>query len=336
MRVIFFSSIIAPPSHIADAAWKGYRNDDSSSEDKCSAFTRFVFGIEDLVFDFQEKKELPLKEGTLRTYLSVTPKLLGESEVVPVQISAKARLLQRNGEGGPGHGTSVAVGELQLDIDSSSSGWIELDVAEGLRTLWPPKLSDNRLELNVSITVDCKEHDQVPAHFINPASVPLSETERRQQAHKLQPMLVLRLEDAELKDKMTAKMEDHKMDRRGANHSTQAHPSTRSRCALQNMTIDFGSIDLSDVFLFPRSYNAKKCEGDCSYYTIRDMDSSSTTFHAVLAAHSFAKYGQKHLHKEPCCTPIEYRGLSLVVQRSDGSVCILPYDNMIVTKCGCM
>lgn len=138
-----------------------------------------------------QQHTLLLQKGVLRAYLRVIPRLLAKQNNIPIDITVTAKL--RN----DADSSEVFAGEHQLVATLDSSGWVELNVTEGLLALWPPRAENSEIEFTILLRVNCKLSKKVPASFMDLTSISPSQAKRRQRHTSLQPMLLVFIDDEE-------------------------------------------------------------------------------------------------------------------------------------------
>ncbi|XP_066959575.1 bone morphogenetic protein 2-like isoform X2 [Macrobrachium rosenbergii] len=104
-----------------------------------------------------------------------------------------------------------------------------------------------------------------------------------------------------------------------------------SGCERRDMLVDFASIGWSSWIVYPTSYNAYQCLGQCSFPLGQDLN---PTNHAIVQS-IINNSGDFPLVQRPCCVPSTYGNLSLLYYDADENVVLKQYDKMVAIECGC-
>lgn len=310
-----------------------------SSPQKCTTSTRFIYRWHALV---EAKQSRHLQKGILHTHLQVIPRLLPSTGSTEVEITVTMRPYGHNSS------QSVLASQTQASISTESEGWLELNVTEGVRELWEQNSDCEEIELSVEFRVNCRDQKKVPVYLTDPASIPLSQAKRRQRYERYQPLLVISLNDEEVKEIVRKEINDI------ANSSTvhensvlqQQEPahaekrSANSACGKEDYWINFQVLQLHYI-LVPHSYNAHRCSGSCSHSTLSRNENLGTNHAKIIASmKAISQYDHSiafaNTPQDPCCAPTKYESLQLITTSYDrSSINIEVYPSMIVHECGC-
>ncbi|XP_023699114.1 nodal homolog 2-A-like [Paramormyrops kingsleyae] len=108
-----------------------------------------------------------------------------------------------------------------------------------------------------------------------------------------------------------------------------AETSQRPLCRKVDMWVDFDQIGWNEWIVYPKRYNAFRCEGECP--TPVD-ESFKPTNHAYMQ--SLLKLYHPERVACPSCVPIRLSPLSMLYYENEGVV-LRHHEDMIVEECGC-
>ena len=286
-----------------------------------------------------QQHTLLLQKGVLRAYLRVIPRLLAKQNNIPIDITVTAKL--RN----DADSSEVFAGEHQLVATLDSSGWVELNVTEGLLALWPPRAENSEIEFTILLRVNCKLSKKVPASFMDLTSISPSQAKRRQRHMSLQPMLLVFIDDEETRKLIRSEAAPVRVDDQSVmidadfaeNSGAEVRKrSTNGACSVTDFNVNFLDIRLMYV-VAPHSYNARRCSGSCSHTFLRRSPKLGTN-HAKIMASAYLLSTTGSLFpqppKEPCCVPEKYSSLTMIIRQPRG-VDIKMYPSMTVESCEC-
>lgn len=282
-------------------------------------------------------KTLPVGKATLRAHMKVIQRLLNQNGPTPVSADVYMTSTELNSTS-----YGVHAGSFQFSVTAQSATWVEMDISEGVKSLWPPS-SD---ETDVKITIILRSNKcKVPVIFEDPATIPLQQTRRRQRLSALQPLFLVFLSDEKVKEvirnETTASGEDS-----GYNDDvgvTESGSERRKReateaCGIEDFKVVFRDLKINYVYS-PYSYNARQCRGSCSHNTLGSRGELANNHAKIMASAELVAennpYTFLHDPKGPCCVPTKYSALTLVIPQLDGSIKFVVYSHMIVEECRC-
>ena len=299
---------------------------------RCVVQNRFVFNWGSIADDQQDQK-LPVQKAVIRAYLKPIPRLL-KRDPTPVDIDITVGML--------GEKSTVEAGRERVDVTTSTS-WLELDVTKGVQTLWPTQTLNHNLEFTINLSVNCKDIKKVPAIFIDPTEIDLSSARRRQRHEPFQPLFLVFFSDAEIKAivhnetmPISHPVEEYSESFSESNTGEREKRSTPS-CTTGDFPVVFSDLHLNYI-LIPMMYNARQCTGSCSHHVLT-TDHQLGTNHANIMAGAYAIFSDGHTGfrqtpVEPCCVPIRYSSIALIVIVGN-SLEYKVYPAMRVEECGC-
>nr|NP_001072000.1 transforming growth factor beta superfamily signaling ligand precursor [Ciona intestinalis]BAE06590.1 transforming growth factor beta superfamily signaling ligand [Ciona intestinalis] len=112
--------------------------------------------------------------------------------------------------------------------------------------------------------------------------------------------------------------------------STPAPRVGATHCRKVSFEIDFEKIGWGSWIVYPKKYNAYRCEGQCR--TPMRSDSKPTN-HAYMQSIIATKRPDLHI-PQPCCVPTKLKPLSILYYE-DGEVKQRDHEDMVVDECGC-
>ncbi|XP_061080839.1 nodal-related 2 [Conger conger] len=105
--------------------------------------------------------------------------------------------------------------------------------------------------------------------------------------------------------------------------------TVKSLCRKVDLHIDFNQIGWGSWIVFPKRYNAFRCEGTCPNPVGEDL---KPTNHAYMQ--SLLKYYHPERVPSACCAPTKMSPLSMLYYEN-GEVLLRHHEDMIVDECGC-
>ncbi|XP_022599126.1 nodal homolog [Seriola lalandi dorsalis] len=105
--------------------------------------------------------------------------------------------------------------------------------------------------------------------------------------------------------------------------------SEKSLCRRVDLHVDFNQIGWGSWIIFPKRYNAYRCEGSCPGPLGEDLNPTN---------HAYMQSLLKHYHPDrvasPCCAPTKMSPLSMLYYEN-GEMLLRHHEDMIVDECGC-
>ncbi|XP_069744173.1 nodal homolog [Narcine bancroftii] len=105
--------------------------------------------------------------------------------------------------------------------------------------------------------------------------------------------------------------------------------SNSNLCRRIKFEIKFAKIGWGAWVIFPKVYNAFRCEGECPIPTGDHVKPSN---HAYMQ--SLLKFHHPTLVPSPCCVPTKMNPMSMLYTEK-GEVVLRHHENMVVRECGC-
>ncbi|XP_049915622.1 nodal-related 2 [Epinephelus moara] len=140
------------------------------------------------------------------------------------------------------------------------------------------------------------------------------------------------LSPAEIKK---ARWPKRRRSKRGQKEQTVRSPQAskkgneKSLCRRVDLQIDFNQIGWGSWIIFPKKYNAFRCEGSCPSPLGEDLNPTN---------HAYMQSLLKHFHPDrvaaPCCAPTKMSPLSMLYYEN-GEMLLRHHEDMIVDECGC-
>ncbi|KAM4623914.1 nodal-related 2 [Polymixia lowei] len=134
--------------------------------------------------------------------------------------------------------------------------------------------------------------------------------------------------------KMVQRPKRHRS-KRGQKEQTVRGPQVSKRgnekalCRRVDLHVDFNQIGWGSWIVFPKRYNAYRCEGTCPSPLGEDLNPTN---------HAYMQSLLKHYHPDrvtsPCCAPTKMSPLSMLYYES-GEMLLRHHEDMIVDECGC-
>ena len=324
-----------------------------TNEGKCSSISRFVFDWD--IDSLSHTQGFFLTSALFRPYMQVIARRFQVEGPVKVDFSVTLRQFENNSLNSTLQSTQRHL--KSLNVTTESDGWLELDITDALREIWPPR-EDIPLEITLKLQVNCQVQKKVPVTFINPAEIPLAQTMRRERHLELQPLFVVSVNDHQIKAKIESEKrklaaqlngstieltEDTSKRKRSAKSTTvaAAYPYT---CKLENFTVNFADLRLNHI-ISPTQINIQRCSGGCAHSNIK-FNKTIASNHAKLMASARERYQQPNNNLPPnatlymsepgvpSCVPTSYESVYLMLQHPN-RLQLSVFSHFVVTGCGC-
>lgn len=320
---------------ITDILNDGFRTKPRSGE-RCAAMNKFIFSWKTLS-ESAYSKTLPVEKATLRAYMKVIRRLLNRNGPTSVRMDVHMKSRDHNSSLG------VEAGQLQLSVTAHSASWVEINISEGVKRLWPPKSGETHVEVTVVFRTDkCK----VPVIFEDPTTIPLRQVRRRQRLSALQPLFLVYLNDEKVKETIRNETtsfgddSEYNDDVAGAESGPERRKrdTSEAACTIEDFKVVFRDLRINYVYA-PYSYNARQCRGSCSHNMLGSRGQLANNHAKIMASaklmsdRKLAPFLQEP--KGPCCVPTKYSALTLVIPQQDGSIKFVVYSHMTVEECRC-
>ncbi|KAM5139889.1 nodal homolog [Callospermophilus lateralis] len=113
-------------------------------------------------------------------------------------------------------------------------------------------------------------------------------------------------------------------------HRRHHLPDRSQLCRKVKFQVDFNLIGWGSWIIYPKQYNAYRCEGECPNPVGEEFH---PTNHAYIQ--SLLKRYQPHRVPSTCCAPVKTKPLSMLYV-DNGRVLLEHHKDMIVEECGCL
>ncbi|KAM9462115.1 nodal-related 2 [Clarias gariepinus] len=117
--------------------------------------------------------------------------------------------------------------------------------------------------------------------------------------------------------------------RKNDKNERERESEKRNHCRRVDMHVDFDRIGWGSWIVFPKKYNAYRCEGACPNPLGEDFH---PTNHAYMQ--SLLRHFQPSRVPSPCCAPIRTSALSMLYYEN-GEMTLRHHEEMVVEECGC-
>lgn len=302
----------------------------------------FVYSLSALIEDHDNT--LPLTAAMFRVYLQGIPRLLPKTDKqidLQVEITARRTNTARNCTD-----FVVVATEVVTVTPDFQDSWREWNISN-LLSCWNKTEHYNLLELTAKFTrLNCIQGSKkIPIKIVDPATIPIDQTTRRERHWPLQPFLLLFLDDEEHRQEIMASMTPETPrdspvisteDESTGSVSKRSTGEPNPTCVLRNFTANFAVLEMHHI-IAPYQYTANQCSGDCSKSSIRY---NMATNHAKILASAQFKHAYQGVDfstepEVPTCVSTRLAPIGLILYTWDGNFKEITYPNMIVLECGC-
>ncbi|XP_055969424.1 nodal homolog [Sorex fumeus] len=127
------------------------------------------------------------------------------------------------------------------------------------------------------------------------------------------------------------RVQEGQLSREKGRRQRRYHLPDRSQlCRKVKFQVDFNLIGWGSWIIYPKQYNAYRCEGECPNPVGEEFH---PTNHAYIQ--SLLKRYQPHRVPSTCCAPVKTKPLSMLYV-DNGRVLLDHHKDMIVEECGCL
>ena len=318
------------------------------SEEQCISTNHFLFSLESIALA-HTNKQLPVEKSVLRAYMKFNSRLLATQRLTMVTVEVYMKFSETNDS------EKVLAGVHIVPVTAQFSQWVEINVTDGIRMLWPLIAEDSHLEVTLTVGIDCQLNMRVPAIVINPANIPLSKPTRRKKKLPHQPFLVVELSDETIKaivrNESIGTFSEGDLGMVSINDKNVTNNETRKKrytstsgCHIEDFSVNFHLIEIKYIQA-PMGYNARQCRGLCDHDFL-SLNGRFGNNHAKIMAGArklfeISQTSSSHDYqfntepKGPCCVPTRYSSMTVIEMDKDMTIKYTVYPSMIVEACGC-
>lgn len=102
-------------------------------------------------------------------------------------------------------------------------------------------------------------------------------------------------------------------------------------CRKETLYVNFRDLNLHNIIIAPRGYDAFFCNGPCNYPLNFNMNSTN---HAIIQ--SFINLKHPDRAPKPCCVPSKTSTIHVIFRTSEDTIVIKKREDMTVDSCGCL
>ena len=334
-----------PFSQNPDIAKESYREKPVRNS-KCTTYTNFVFqwsSVEEQI----ESRLLEVEGSKLRTYVQTISRHIEEGTSVDVNVTIFMipRLNTSNsGVNSTDLSEGMVAGQQVLTVRSGSDGWVEFNVTEGAREIWPLIPTFTEVQVIIRAEVNCGQQKKVPLNFVNPAEIPLEQENRRARHLDFQPLFIVFANNRETQAALTTPEEpvtgagtnDTYQDLGDALFGERSKRSPSDECSVERYVVNLHDLGLTYI-LAPLSLNISKCAGNCnSRHTINRLGTNHAKIMTAIYNVEVNTGADEITATPPCCVPTDYRVVYFLMTTNDGTATGLKsHNHLVATRCGC-
>ena len=327
-----------------DVAKENYREKPIRTS-RCTSYTQYIFQWSSAL-DHMDSPLLDVESGKLRAYIQIISRHISEGASVDVNVTVFMVPRHNATANITDWSEGVFAGQQVLTVSHGSDGWVELNVTEGAREIWPNLTSYSEVQVIIKAEVNCTGKKKVPFNFINPAEIPLEQENRRARHLDFQPFFVVFANNRETLQTLLSEDEDVGGEESGnvtfRELGDELFPEKRSadsdECSIERYVVNLHELGLTYI-IFPTTLNISKCAGNCNN---RNTINRLGTNHAkIMMAIYNAEINTVPPLDEvtatpPCCVPTDYRVVYFLVSPLDGTAAaVKSHNHLVATRCGC-
>lgn len=304
-----------------------------ASEKECSSIHRFLFEWNVM----NVNRGLLLEKSYIRVFAESWDNHIPSEKDVSLNISASIRAMENSSTPSTQNSTTwdlVSIAVISHDLQT----FLEVDITEQLSQIWGVEKSGSLIDVQLKFDANCADvkHDKVPLKITNPATLELAEPKRKRKL-VAQPFLVVfgYNEDIrkQVKKTYTPLGDPMPIGDYPSRRKRGAGSATDDFCTVESFTVEFVDLGLSYI-LFPHSADLGQCAGSCSLTHIQDRVTLATNHARLLSSSAAADKGSPSPPDEPCCSPVKYSPVFLVIIMND-QIRIRLYPEFVIEECGC-
>lgn len=320
---------------------------------KCTTYTQYVFqwsSVEEQI----ESHLLDVESGKLRTYVQTINRHIPTGSLVDVDVTIfmipQHNLSSNNSINITDFSEWVIAGQEVLTVTTDSDGWVEFNVTDGAKEIWPLIPSYTEVQVIIKAEVNCGGQKKVPLNFVNPAEIPLEQENRRVRHLDLQPLFVVFANNRDTIEVLNKQDSEEVTGSTASENITlgryidetlleeREKRSTIDECSIERYVVNLNALGLTQI-LFPTVVNISKCSGNCNN---RNTINRLGTNHAriMMAIYNSEVNAAPPVDEitatAPCCVPTEYRVVYFIWQSiDDTATAVKSHNHLVATKCGC-
>lgn len=282
-------------------------------------------------------QNLSLTKAFLRVYVESIDRVIPEGQKVMVNASIKLQAASSS----EATNSTPATFVKRIEVESTSGGWLELNLLEELANIWDPATNETLFNTTLIFDVDCNQQRKVPLKVVNPVALPVGENQRNRK-FPFQPFFVISVNDIRIKTLIERSKNMISVETPFLMDETVTERKKRSLeplCHMENYVANFSALGLGAFILKPEVVNIRQCKGSCSAnYAHQSL--LLTTNHARLMASAVSIHENvmpipnPNPPKVPCCSAVKYAPAYLLMGYPN-SIEVNLFSDFVVTECGC-